>query len=194
MKHSVAHWNSMATMPGRPKRGTRPSLSAESAPVLINRQRGVRLPQQALAEFLDLICAELRLNQTGLVVCMLSDAEIARINRAFRGKSGPTDVLSFPSVARPKKFAMRRKPLPAKSSAAASRNGHSSDQLRYLGDIAISPATAKRNAHKYGRTLDRELRILMLHGVLHLLGYDHETDHGEMNRIERKLRQRLKLA
>lgn len=173
---------------------TRPSPSPETAPVLINRQRRVRLPQRGLAEFLKRICTELHLKETGLAVCMLSDAEIARMNGAFRGKSEPTDVLSFPSDARPKKFTVRLSTRPAKSSPAVSRNGHSPAQSRYLGDIAISPATAKRNARKYGRTLDQELRILMLHGVLHLLGYDHETDHGEMDRIEGKLRQRLKLA
>jgi rRNA maturation RNase YbeY len=64
----------------------------------------------------------------------------------------------------------------------------------YLGDIAISPATARRYAKKNGRTFSSELRVLMLHGVLHLLGYDHETDRGEMERIERKLRKRLGLA
>jgi probable rRNA maturation factor len=63
-----------------------------------------------------------------------------------------------------------------------------------LGDIAIAPAVAKRNAKTYGRTLPEELNILMLHGVLHLLGYDHETDRGEMNRTEKKLRKRLGLA
>jgi len=63
-----------------------------------------------------------------------------------------------------------------------------------LGDIAISPATARRYAKKNGRKLSSELRVLILHGVLHLLGYDHETDRGEMDRVERKLRRRLGLA
>jgi rRNA maturation RNase YbeY len=64
----------------------------------------------------------------------------------------------------------------------------------YLGDIAISPATARRYAKKNGRTFSNELRVLILHGVLHLLGYDHETDRGEMERVERKLRKRFGLA
>jgi len=64
---------------------------------------------------------------------------------------------------------------------------------RYLGDIAISPATARRYAKKNGRSLAAELRILMLHGVLHLLGYDHESDRGEMDRLEAKLRRRFGL-
>jgi len=64
-----------------------------------------------------------------------------------------------------------------------------------LGDIAIAPETARRYARKNGRTLDNEIRILMLHGVLHLMGYDHESksDNGQMNRIEQKLRRRLGL-
>jgi probable rRNA maturation factor len=64
----------------------------------------------------------------------------------------------------------------------------------FLGDIAISPATARRYARKHGRTLLAELRVLILHGVLHLMGYDHETDGGEMDRVERKLRKRFGLA
>jgi probable rRNA maturation factor len=62
-----------------------------------------------------------------------------------------------------------------------------------LGDIAIAPATARRYAKKNGRSLNNELRVLILHGVLHLLGYDHETDRGEMDRIEHKMRRRFGL-
>jgi rRNA maturation RNase YbeY len=63
-----------------------------------------------------------------------------------------------------------------------------------LGDIAISPATARRYAKKHGRTLPNELQILILHGVLHLLGYDHETDNGQMTRVENRLRRKLGLT
>ena len=62
-----------------------------------------------------------------------------------------------------------------------------------LGDIAISPQTAQRNARRYRRPLDQELRVLVLHGTLHLLGYDHETDDGRMERVEARLRRRLGL-
>jgi len=64
----------------------------------------------------------------------------------------------------------------------------------YLGDIAISPATARRYAKNNGRHLASELRVLILHGVLHLLGYDHETDRGEMDEIEQRLRKRFGLT
>ena len=70
---------------------------------------------------------------------------------------------------------------------ASAPEGHS------LGDIAISPATARRYAKKHGRTLPNELQILILHGVLHLLGYDHETDNGQMTRVENRLRRKLGL-
>ena len=63
-----------------------------------------------------------------------------------------------------------------------------------LGDIAIAPETARRYAKKNGRSLQSEIRVLMLHGILHLMGYDHESDTGQMKRIERKLRRRLGIA
>jgi probable rRNA maturation factor len=117
-----------------------------------------------------------------LVICFVTDAEMARMNLAYRKKRGPTDVLSFPAA----KVQVKR------NTGLRAREAGSS--VAYLGDIAISPATARRNARKYGRGLALELRILMLHGVLHLLGYDHETDDGEMNRLENKLRRRLRLT
>ena len=64
----------------------------------------------------------------------------------------------------------------------------------FLGDIAIAPETAQRYAARNGRTLGKELRVLILHGALHLMGYDHESDQGQMNRIERRLRRRLGIA
>jgi probable rRNA maturation factor len=149
--------------------------------MILNRQRAVRLARRPLESFLRRVKNELGLKEAGLTVCLVSDAEIARMNETFRKKKGPTDVLSFPMVAR------RR----------AVRLGRSSRTVKageYLGDIAISPATAQRYAKKYGRKLSSELQVLILHGVLHLLGYDHETDRGEMERMERKLRKRLGLA
>ena len=76
---------------------------------------------------------------------------------------------------------------------SASKNGASAPEGHFLGDIAISPATARRYAKKHGRTLPNELQILILHGVLHLLGYDHETDNGQMTRVENRLRRKLGL-
>jgi probable rRNA maturation factor len=154
--------------------------------MILNRQRSVRLSTRALESFLLRVRRELGLKQARVTVCLVSDAEIAGMNQSFRKKHGPTDVLSFPAVnARQPK---RSKRLPV-SSSPDSWNGDAS-----LGDIAIAPAVAKRNAKYYGRTLPAELKILILHGVLHLLGFDHEADRGEMDRTEKKLRRRLGLA
>ena len=149
--------------------------------MILNRQRAVRLARPPLESFLCRAKNELGLEKTGLTVCLVSDAEIARMNETFRKKKGPTDVLSFPSV-------MRRRPVRLRRGSKTIEAGE------YLGDIAISPATARRYARKNGRKLSGELEVLILHGVLHLLGYDHETDRGEMDGIERKLRKRLGLA
>jgi probable rRNA maturation factor len=149
--------------------------------MILNRQRAVRLARRPLESFLRRAKHELGLQEAALTVCLVSDAEIARMNETFRKRKGPTDVLSFPAVA-------RRKPVRLLRRSPLATPGES------LGDIAISPATARRYAKKNGRKLSSELRVLILHGVLHLLGYDHETDRGEMDRVERKLRKRLGLA
>ena len=129
---------------------------------------------------------ELGLKQAQVTVCLVSDAEIAGMNQSFRKKHGPTDVLSFPAVRLRKPTRSTRIPVSLESVPV---DGDAS-----LGDIAIAPAVAKRNAKNYGRTLPAELKILILHGVLHLLGFDHEADRGEMDRTEKKLRRRLGLA
>jgi len=149
--------------------------------MIVNRQRAARLARPPLESFLRRVKNELGLEEAGLTVRLVSDAEISRMNETFRKKKGPTDVLSFPMVA-------RRRPVRLRRGSRTVRAGE------YLGDIAISPATAQRYAKKNGRKLSGELQVLILHGVLHLLGYDHETDRGKMDRIEQKLRKRLGLA
>ena len=149
--------------------------------MIVNRQRAARLARPPLESFLRLVKNELGVEEAGLTVRLVSDAEISRMNETFRKKKGPTDVLSFPMVA-------RRRPVRLRRGSRTVRAGE------YLGDIAISPATTKRYAKKNGRKLSSELQVLILHGVLHLLGYDHEIDRGKMDRIEQKLRKRLGLA
>jgi len=149
----------------------------------VNRQRAVRVVRPPLETFLRRVKNELGLGEASLTVCLVSDAEIARMNQTFRKKKGPTDVLSFPAVARGKPRRPASEGGPYKEGAG-----------EYLGDIAIAPSTARRYAKKNGRKIADEIRVLMLHGVLHLMGYDHETDRGEMERVERKLRKRLGLA
>jgi probable rRNA maturation factor len=153
--------------------------------MILNRQRAVRVARRPLELFLARVRKELSLGEAEVTVCLVSDAEIARMNEAFRKKKGPTDVLSFPAEERRLPVSLRR-----------ARKGPSQRDPRrgqFLGDIAISPSTARQNAKQLGRTLRSELQILILHGVLHLLGYDHETDRGEMDRVERRLRKRLGL-
>jgi probable rRNA maturation factor len=99
-----------------------------------------------------------------LSIRITSSAEMRDLNRRFRRKNKPTDVLSFPA-----------------------------DTPKLAGDIAISAEIAAANAEELGHSVDTELKILILHGLLHLVGYDHETDAGEMQAKESKLRQRLKL-
>ena len=148
--------------------------------MILNRQRAVRVARRPLELFLRRVVKELRLGDSDVTVCFVSDAESARMNEAFRRKKGPTDVLSFPAERK------KRKKLYAARTADTEKS--------YLGDIAIAPATARRYAKKTGRSFAAELRVLMLHGVLHLLGYDHESDGGEMDRLEAKLRRRFGIA
>jgi probable rRNA maturation factor len=162
--------------------------------VILNRQRGVPVSLASLERFWAQVREALRLPEDSMTICLVSEAEIARWNRAYRAKSGPTDVLSFPAEEDGHGSRAARKtgstPEPKRRLPGA-REG---ELAGYLGDIAIAPAVARRNARRLGRSMGRELRILMLHGALHLLGYDHERDHGEMERLERRLRRRLGLG
>jgi probable rRNA maturation factor len=151
--------------------------------MILNQQHEVRVAKRPLESFLGRVKRELGLKQPGVTVCLISDKAMARLNQKFRKKRGPTDVLSFPAIVRRKPARLRRK-----------SNATNSANREYLGDIAISPATARHYAKKHDRPLPSELRVLILHGVLHLLGYDHETDRGEMHRIEQKLRKRFGLT
>jgi probable rRNA maturation factor len=105
--------------------------------------------------------------------CLITgDAELRRLNRKFRAKDQATDVLSFPSGTG----------IPAGSYLRS-----------YLGSIAISLQRARAQARDFGHSTEDEIRILMLHGILHLTGLDHETDAGRMARAERRWRARLGL-
>ena len=155
--------------------------------MILNRQRSVRVPIAELERFLARASRKLRIPADALTVCLVTPSAIARWNRAYRGKSRPTDVLSFPTNARqPKKRDHNRRPRGPTTSSASS--------TAYLGDIAIAPSVARANARRFARTFDDEMRILILHGILHLMGYDHETDSGQMDRREQRLRAELGLA
>jgi probable rRNA maturation factor len=154
--------------------------------MVINRQRRVSVASPSLKRFFARITRLLHISPHAATVCLVTNAQIARWNRLYRSRAKPTDVLSFPSeaVATEKRTVGRGKPAPSGRHSAL-RNGS------YLGDIAIAPAVARRNAQQSGRAFDDEMRVLMLHGVLHLLGYDHERDSGEMERLELRLRGQL---
>jgi probable rRNA maturation factor len=146
-----------------------------------NRQRAVHVPLLPLQQFLQNMKTEMHLEESIVAVCLVSETEMARLNKTYRKISGPTDVLSFPSVPGRKLLRFRPRKMVLRGGS-------------FLGDIAISPATARRYAKKNGRTLLSEIQVLILHGVLHLLGYDHETDRGQMDEVEQKLRERFGLA
>jgi len=130
-----------------------------------------RRPSQPAAEALRRVVVE-TLRRLGappseVHVLVTGDREIARLNREYRRTEGPTDVLSFPDGDR----------LPT------------GDVL--LGEIVVSLDSARRQAHQLGHDELRELEELLLHGVLHLLGHDHVSDGGEMDRLELELRSEL---
>ncbi len=159
--------------------------------MISNRQRAVPVPIRGLKQFFARAMKEVRLPESAASVCFVTDAQITKWNAAYRGKNKPTDVLSFPST----EGASRRKNAEARTlQPRQPRQFSFVSSASYLGDIAIAPAVARRNARLYGRTLNQELRILILHGILHLMGYDHETDTGQMNRREQRLRRSLGIS
>jgi len=150
--------------------------------MVLNRQRRVPVAVGPLARFLERVRLELGFPAHGVAVQLVSDAAMARLNWTFRRKRGPTDVLSFP-VQGPGAAARARR---------AHRRAHAAGS-QYVGDIAISPETARRNARRDSRPLPEELRMLVLHGMIHLAGYDHHTDQGQMEKLETALHRRLGL-
>jgi probable rRNA maturation factor len=138
---------------------------------ILNQQKRVRLLLPPLEKFADRLLRQMQIKPGNVAIAFVTDKEIARLNKTYRKKSKPTDVLSFP----------------AQSVERLNKD-------KFLGDIAIAPGVARRYAKKNGRTLESEMCVLILHGILHVLGYDHETDQGQMDRIETKLRHKLGLA
>ena len=144
--------------------------------MILNRQRRVPLALKSLARFSERVQRELGFPEESVTICFVSDPAMARMNRKFRDERGPTDVLSFPA---------------RHIRARQSRRGIGANH--YIGDIVISPETARRYARQRSHRVSSELRVLILHGMIHLAGYDHETDNGEMMHLERRLRRRLGL-
>jgi probable rRNA maturation factor len=107
-----------------------------------------------------------------VTIALVGDARMRSLNRTWRGQDRATDVLSFPTE------------------SAESGSNRRPRRHAHLGDIVIATGMARRQARRAGHTLATELRVLALHGLLHLLGYDHERDTGEMAHVERRLLQR----
>lgn len=140
-------------------------------PQIQNCQRKVRIRVSPLEDFARQLCLVMRLPSGEFTVRLSNDRRIRELNRFFRNKDKATDVLSFPAD-----------PLDV------TMGPH---DYSYLGDIIISLNTAQRQARQRGHSLDKEIKILLLHGLLHLLGYDHETDRGQMRHKELRLREKL---
>jgi rRNA maturation RNase YbeY len=139
---------------------------------IVNLQRKTKVDN---ARWYDFTAKALRAikeaKDRGACVAFVSDHKMRRLNRAFRRQHKTTDVLSFP---------------------VGEQEGFEFDNLdQRLGDVVISVEQAARQAKENNLDLDTEISQLILHGLLHLCGYDHETDNGEMNRLELKLRRRL---
>lgn len=136
---------------------------------IVNLQRKFSLETSELKNFVESIpaCVD-DASGKSFAVAFVSDRRMKELNHLFRGKDSTTDVLSFPHE--PDEFD------PDKNN---------------LGDIVISVEQAQRQAEENGLTLEGEIKQLILHGVLHLCGYDHETDNGEMNARELELREEL---
>jgi probable rRNA maturation factor len=177
--------------------------------MIINSQKRVRVAVAPLLRFLRVVEKRLGIQDGAVTVSFVNAAKIAKWNGTYRGKAKATDVLSFPvkdgglrrkesdtskATARAKRFFVVGDSEVAGKSPHANAACGAPKTIGYLGDIAICPEVARRNARESNRAMGAELRILILHGVLHLLGHDHETDTGQMERRERKLRAELGLA
>ena len=136
---------------------------------VVNRQRKLPVDCERWRAFAERALKVVPSEGAGVTVAFVSDRAMRELNARWRGRRGTTDVLSFP--AGQDEF---------EKLAGAS-----------LGDVVISVEQAGRQAAEHGLDFDEEVAQLILHGLLHLCGYDHETDQGEMNRLELRLRRRL---
>jgi probable rRNA maturation factor len=136
---------------------------------VVNRQRRVAIDEERWRQLAERSLKKIGVEDKGATVAFVSDRAMRELNRRWRGKRGTTDVLSFP----------------------AEQEVWEQVEGKMLGDVVISIEQAARQAAENGLTLDEEIAQLILHGLLHLCGYDHERDEGEMNALELRLRRRL---
>ncbi len=156
--------------------------------MIVNLQRKVKLEARGYVPFLTEALAAIDEASGGEVsVAFVSDRRMRELNEIFRGKDGTTDVLSFPHEA----DAFGAQIAGLNSDDEEERD--ESRSLNFLGDIVISAEQAAKQAEENGLSLELEVKQLILHGVLHLCGYDHEADDGEMNARELELREKLNI-
>lgn len=156
---------------------------------IVNLQRKLKLDGQGFREFAARLAETVPEVGSGeFSVAFVSDRRMKELNKLFRGKDSTTDVLSFPHE--PDEFVQSAGFSP--SSAADEAEGSALDEA-FLGDIVISAEQAARQAEENGLTLEGEIKQLILHGLLHLCGYDHETDDGQMNARELELREEFNI-
>jgi probable rRNA maturation factor len=139
---------------------------------VVNRQRKLPLDCQRWQTFVEKAWRVIPSDAEGVTVAFVSDRAMRELNRLWRHKQGTTDVLSFP----------------------IEQDEFEKGEDSSLGDVVISVEQAARQAKDNGLTLEQEIAQLILHGLLHLCGYDHATDDGEMNRIELRLRRKLGIS
>ena len=148
----------------------------------INRQRRERLEKTVICELAGQTAEVLGLSRFEISLVFVGDPVMQDLNQQYRGIDKPTDVLSFPMI---------ELPSPYESAAAAHLKRFQVIEGDLLGEVVISTHTARRYAQELNLTFPVEIKTLIIHGILHLRGYDHETDQGEMERLERKLRKQL---
>ena len=136
---------------------------------VVNRQRKLPIDRERWQAFVEKAWRVVPADAQGVTVAFVSDRAMRELNRLWRHKQGTTDVLSFP----------------------AEQDEFERVEGPSLGDVVISMEQAARQAKENGLTLDEEIAQLILHGLIHLCGYDHATDKGEMNRLELRLRKKL---
>lgn len=136
---------------------------------VVNRQRKVPVDCEGWRAFTAKALRVVPAGEAGVTVAFVSDRAMRGLNHRWRGKKGTTDVLSFPSA----------------------QDEFEKSEGTSLGDVVISVEQAARQAAEHDLSFETEVAQLILHGLLHLCGYDHETDNGEMNRLELRLRRRL---
>jgi probable rRNA maturation factor len=150
-----------------------------------NQQRSIKVSQQRLRRLLRKALILLGLQRSELSILFINDRRMKILNRQYRGVDKTTDVLSFPQLS-----AEEREAVKAEVRTSGLRSFRTSELL--LGDIIINLPRARKQAAEHGLTLNEELGRLIVHGLLHLVGYDHEKNRYQKNKMESKETELLK--